>query len=218
MPMVSATGGESTARGGTRPKAHDVGPDPGDRPGLRPGTPLARCDRLGAVSETNPVPGPAALREPANLVSPRAVAYWRTTALAGSAILWTLIGVGYALLPERPWWATAALVLVVAATLARAAVMPAVRYRIHRWEVTPTAVFTRSGWLTREERIAPLSRVQTVDSHQGALMRLFRLASITVTTASAAGPLRIDCLDEEVARRVVAELTEITGASEGDAT
>jgi hypothetical protein len=30
--------------------------------------------------------------------------------------------------------------------------------------------------------------------------------------------LRIDCLDEDVARRTVAELTEITAASEGDAT
>ena len=96
--------------------------------------------------------------------------------------------------------------------------MPALRFRIHRWEVTPLAVFTRSGWLSREQRIAPLNRVQTVDAHQGALMRLFRLSTITVTTASAAGPIRIDCLDEDVAARVVAELTEITAAAEGDAT
>ena len=60
--------------------------------------------------------------------------------------------------------------------------------------------------------------MQTVDAHQGALMRLFRLSTITVTTASAAGPIRIDCLDEDVAARVVAELTEITAAAEGDAT
>ena len=31
-----------------------------------------------------------------------------------------------------------------------AVVMPSVRYRIHRWEVTPTAVHTRAGWLTLE--------------------------------------------------------------------
>lgn len=164
----------------------------------------------------------AALREPAHQVSPRAVAFWRTSALIGAAILWALAGVGYVLLgrlPEgRPWYVLPALLLLVALTLVQVIAMPVVRFRIHRWEVTPTAIFTRSGWLTREERIAPLSRVQTVDSHQGAMMRLFGLASITVTTASAAGPVRIDCLDAEVARRVVAELTEITSASEGDAT
>ncbi len=164
----------------------------------------------------------AALREPAHQVSPRAVAFWRTSALIGAAVLWALAGVGYYLLgrlPEgRPWYALPLLLLLVALTLVRVLAMPVVRYRIHRWEVTPTAIFTRSGWLTREQRIAPLSRVQTVDSHQGAMMRLFGLSSITVTTASAAGPVRIDCLDADVARRVVAELTEITSASEGDAT
>ncbi|MEZ5092056.1 PH domain-containing protein [Nocardioides sp.] len=163
-----------------------------------------------------------ALREPAHLVSPRAVTYWRTSALLAAAVLWVLAGVVFFLLGQlpdgRPWYVGPLALLVVLATLVRIAAMPAVRYRVHRWEVTPTAIFTRSGWLSREQRIAPLSRVQTVDSHQGAMMRLFKLASITVTTASAAGPVRIDCLDEEVARRVVAELTEITGASEGDAT
>jgi membrane protein YdbS with pleckstrin-like domain len=93
-----------------------------------------------------------------------------------------------------------------------------VRYAVHRWEVTQTAVFTRSGWLSREQRIAPLSRVQTVDSQRSALQRAFKLASITVTTASAAGPITIDCLDSDVADRVVTELTEITGRIEGDAT
>ena len=161
---------------------------------------------------------PSVIREPAHRVSPRAVAYWRTAALIGSAVLWALLAVGYALLPERPWWVTVLLVVVVAADLAYVAVVPGIRYRVHRWEITPTAVHTRSGWLTREERIAPLSRVQTVDTAQGALMRYFGLMSITVTTASAAGPLTLECLDAATARAVVAELTEITGRSAGDAT
>jgi membrane protein YdbS with pleckstrin-like domain len=173
------------------------------------------------MSSAEPTQAPAApaLREPANLVSPRAVAFWRVSALVGALILAVPVTVGYAFFsPEHPWWGTLLLLLLLAVLAARVLVMPIVRYRIHRWEVTPTAVYTRSGWLQREERIAPLSRVQTVDSHQGAIMRLFGLASITVTTASAAGPLRIDCLDADVARRTVAELTEITAASEGDAT
>ncbi len=182
-------------------------------------TPEPAVDDLPDVTRE---PVEAALREPAHLVSPRAVAFWRTSAVLGSLVLWVIVGVGFVALgqlPEgRPWYVGPVALLVVLATLVRIVVMPEVRYRVHRWEVTPTAIFTRSGWLSREQRIAPLSRVQTVDSHQGAMMRLFRLSSITVTTASAAGPVRIDCLDAEVARRVVAELTEITGSSEGDAT
>ena len=97
-------------------------------------------------------------------------------------------------------------------------VMPRIRFRVHRWEVTDTAVHTRAGWIGRESRIAPISRVQTVDSRQGALMRLFGLSSITVTTASAAGPITVDCLDADTARQVVARLTAITAATEDDAT
>jgi len=96
--------------------------------------------------------------------------------------------------------------------------MPRWRYRVHRWEVTDTAVYTQSGWLTQERRIAPISRVQTVDIERGPLEQLFRLANVTVTTASAAGPLRIQGLDGTVADGLVAQLTEVTSRSEGDAT
>ena len=165
-----------------------------------------------------------ALREPAHQVSPRAVTYWRISALIGAVVEWVIAIALYALaVPavfdgERPWWALPLLVVALVAPLVHLLVMPQLRYRIHRWEITPTAIHTRSGWVSIDSRVAPLSRVQTVDSTQGALMRVFRLASLTVTTASAAGPISIDCLDREVARRLVQELTEITGASEGDAT
>lgn len=159
----------------------------------------------------------AVLREPAHQVSPRAVGYWRL----GAGLLlafWIVLALVWVVALPHPWWSVLIVVLVLGAATTYVVVMPALRFRIHRWEVTPLAVFTRSGWLSREQRIAPLNRVQTVDAHQGALMRLFRLSTITVTTASAAGPIRIDCLDEDLAARVVAELTEITAAAEGDAT
>lgn len=159
------------------------------------------------------------LRDPANKVSPRAVAYWTTEALIGQVIFIGILAVVYVVaLPERYWWATALLAVFVLAALVDILVKPRYRYAVHRWEVTPTAVYTRTGWVSREQRIAPLSRVQTVDSKQGPLMRLFRLASITVTTASAAGPITVAGLDRDLAEQVVAELTEITGSIEGDAT
>ncbi len=96
--------------------------------------------------------------------------------------------------------------------------MPVYRYRVHRWESTDTAVYTQRGWLSQERRIAPMSRVQTVDLEQGLVSRLLRLATVTVTTASAAGPVRIEGLDREVAERLVEELTRRTEAEPGDAT
>jgi uncharacterized protein len=116
---------------------------------------------------------------------------------------------------DVPWWV---LVLVAVLLAAYVAVVPQWRYLVHRWEVTDTAVYTQTGWWTRERRIAPMSRIQTVDHVEGAISRLFGLATVTVTTASAAGALAIVGLDKDVARRLVDELTVKADAVEGDAT
>lgn len=116
-----------------------------------------------------------------------------------------------------PWrWALSILAVVVCAAIA--VVVPQWRYLVHRWEVSATAVYTQRGWWARERRIAPMSRVQTVDYAQGVLSRLFGLATVTVTTASAAGPLRIDGLERDVALQLVEELTRRADVDKGDAT
>jgi membrane protein YdbS with pleckstrin-like domain len=158
------------------------------------------------------------LRDPAHHVSPRAVAFWTVRALPG----WLLVLAGQALWfvvsADNAGLRVAALALTVLVAAAHLIVMPRWRYRVHRWEVTDDAVYTQSGWLSQERRIAPISRVQTVDIARGPMEQLFSLANVTVTTASAAGPLRIHGLDRATAENLVAELTEITSHSEGDAT
>ena len=158
------------------------------------------------------------LRAPAHQVSERAVAFWTVSALIGDALLVLVAVVAYVVVPGVPGWVGLLVLLVAALAVAHVLLMPRIRFRVHRWEVTDSAVHTREGWIGRQSRIAPISRVQTVDSRQGALMRMFGLASITVTTASAAGPITIDCLDDHVARDVVGRLTAITAATADDAT
>ena len=117
-----------------------------------------------------------------------------------------------------PPWHPQVLVATVLLAAVHLAVMPRWRYRVHRWELAADAVYTRSGWWTQEWRIAPVSRIQTVDTERGPIGRLFRLTKVTVTTASAAGPLVIDGLDEPVAARFASEVTAAAQASKGDAT
>jgi uncharacterized protein len=157
------------------------------------------------------------LREPSQRVSPRARLMWLLgAALQGGVLLVVLVLVG----PVRgwvtvPWWA---LTLAAVAVVAYLAVVPQWRYLVHRWEITDTAVYTQTGWWARERRIAPMSRIQTVDYVEGAISRLFGLASVTVTTASAAGALEIAGLDQTRARQLVDELTLKANTVEGDAT
>jgi uncharacterized protein len=161
---------------------------------------------------------PVALRAPAHRVSRRAIAYWTVRAaigwvvLAAVEVVW-LIGAGslFTLLVT---------LLVVTGVLAvlHLLVMPQWRYRVHRWESTDQAVYTQTGWFTQERRIAPISRIQTVDSEFGVLERLFGLSNVTVTTASAAGPIKVHGLDRDTANQLVARLTSTTAATPGDAT
>lgn len=125
-------------------------------------------------------------------------------------------------LADGPWnWfdlPTWVIVLIGLGLLAFALVVPQWRYAVHRWEVTDTAVYTQTGWWARERRIAPMSRVQTVDHRQGAIARLFGLATVRITTASSAGALTIEGLDQHRALEIVDNLTRMADSVPGDAT
>lgn len=155
-----------------------------------------------------------ALREPAERVSPRARTMWRVAAATEGVVLVAVSAVAD-VIGWTPWWTTLVLAVVVGTW---AVVVPQWRYLVHRWEVSETAVYTQTGWWTRERRIAPMSRIQTVDLIESAVSRLFGLATVTVTTASAAGALSIAGLDAARARQLVDELTVKADAVDGDAT
>jgi len=158
------------------------------------------------------------IRDPANPPSRKAPLVWAL----GALIPWTLLALAqlvWFVVAHRAWWLHAVAAAVTAVcVLVFVVVVPLWRFRVHRWDVSADAVYTRSGWLVQERRIAPISRVQTVDTERGPLDRLFGLANVTVTTASSAGAVRIVALDVDVADRVVAQLTDIAAIGGEDAT
>ena len=158
------------------------------------------------------------LRPPKNRVDPRAVRYWMTSEAIFNGVIALVLGLlAFLIAPARPWLLLA-LAITMAIGIPYMVIMPIWRYRVHRWEITEDAVYTRTGWLWQEWRIAPMSRIQTVDTKRGPLEQAYRLSSVTVTTASAAGPLKIAGLDHEVAADLAGKLTEVTQANRGDAT
>ena len=161
----------------------------------------------------------AMIHDPTGRPSTRAVRFWTLDAITGWAffaalqLLWMLLGN----LWTNPYH-LGGLALTVLAAIIHAAIMPRWRYSVHRWEVTDDAIFVRSGWLTQETRVAPISRLQTVDSRRGLLSRIMGLTTIKITTASSAGALTIHALDDAVAEEVVAKLAAIAQQNAGDAT
>ncbi len=158
------------------------------------------------------------MADPAWRPSPRAKLLWSLAAALSWAfpllglIVWAVLD------PDRRGWQSAALIVIVLAAAFNIAVVPLWRFTVHRWEITDEAVYTRTGWLTQESRVAPITRIQTVDTQRGPLERLLGLATVTVTTASSAGAVTIDALDLPVAEETVEKLTEIAARHRGDAT
>ena len=156
--------------------------------------------------------------DPAHPPSRRAPLRWAV----GGVFPWLLLAVAQVVWLEfdkRMLWLHILIgVVTVLGALVAVAVVPTWRYRVHRWELGPQAVFTRTGWLIQERRIAPISRVQTVDTYRGPVDRLFGLANVTVTTASSAGAVHIVALDVDVADHLVAQLTDIAAIGAEDAT
>lgn len=158
------------------------------------------------------------LRPPEHRVERRAVWFWvlRAFGLVGGVV--AVLAVAYAV------WGTArpvvgpVLVVVGIVGVLYVAVMPPWRYVVHRWETTDEAVYARSGWYVREWRVAPISRIQTVDTSRGPIEQVLGLATLAVTTASSHGAIYIRGLDEATTAEAAERLTTITQLTPGDQT
>ncbi|MFC6013973.1 PH domain-containing protein [Nocardia lasii] len=164
------------------------------------------------------LPRSTILAEPAWRPSPKAKVLWAVENAIGVVVLFVGLAVWVFFDDSHRGWQAVAGLAVAALGALTVVVVPLWRYAVHRWEVTDEAVFTRVGWLDQESRVAPISRVQTVDTERGPLERLLGLATVTVTTASSAGAVKISALDLAIAEETVSRLTAIAAQHRGDAT
>jgi membrane protein YdbS with pleckstrin-like domain len=158
------------------------------------------------------------LRPPRHPVDRRAIGWWSTDLLLlVAAPVMVLVVLGILIRPARFWLLVPAALIAVIGLIAVVA-LPRWWFRVHRWEVTDIAVYTRTGWFWQEWRVAPLSRIQTVDTRRGPVEQRFGLATVVVTTASAKGAVTIAGLDRALAEDIAEQLTVTTQAVPGDAT
>ncbi len=158
------------------------------------------------------------VRRPRERIEKRAIAWWMLRAL----VLWGW-PVAVLLLPAIVWqatrvWLTVPIIAAGVVLLAKLTIEPWYRYMTHRWEITDHATFASSGWLVREWRVSPSTRIQTVDAVRGPLERLLGLSTLRITTASSAGAVTIAGLDRTTADIAVAQLAAVAETTQGDAT
>lgn len=152
--------------------------------------------------------------EPSNRLDPRARTAWRVqngvsgavVLLVGAAASSALMVLGISLVLSALPIAAALLLAVVWLTL-----VPAVRYRRWRWEVTADELRLQRGIFIIERTVVPMVRVQHVDTTQGPILSAFGLSEVRVWTA--AGVHAIPALADEQAadlRDRIAMLARVT--------
>lgn len=158
------------------------------------------------------------LRPPTHRVDHRARWLWALQSLLYSgALLIGSLALTWWLGEGRPWmWIGVA--AVAGLFIVAVVVEPFWRYAVHRWEVTDDAVYALTGWIVREWRVAPMSRIQTVDAVRGPIEQALGLSTLRVTTASSKGAIDITGLDKQTAAEIAEKLTLVAQLTPGDAT
>lgn len=171
-----------------------------------------------AHTSTNQPPAPVAVRQPRQRIERRAIWWWMTKALLGPGVVLSALAIAAGIWePARPWL-VGPIIAIGVVFLAKFAVEPWWRYRIHRWEIGEHATYAVTGWFVREWRVAPTSRIQTVDAVRGPLEQMLGLSTLRVTTASSAGDITIAGLDRTTADTAVEQLAAVAEVTPGDAT
>jgi membrane protein YdbS with pleckstrin-like domain len=136
----------------------------------------------------------------------RIVLVWRIALLPALIPPALALGLLLSVIPAGvvPGWSVA----LPAAVLASIVVGPlqTLRWRRWSWRLTDRAVELRSGVVTRRHVVVPHFRVQQIDVLEGPIERLLGLATLRVTTASAAGSVELPGLPADIAPMVRGEL------------
>jgi membrane protein YdbS with pleckstrin-like domain len=151
--------------------------------------------------------------EPSQSLSERALPVWRIRALLESffvALIPITYGVIVYLFSVPLWGLWLLLSLYLLYVILTAVILPPIRWRRWRYDVLANEIDLQSGVFIVKRTLIPMSRVQHVDTEQGPLLRKYKLAAVSISTAATVH--QIPSLTIEVAdelRDRIAELAAV---------
>ena len=167
----------------------------------RPDVPTDVPTDVPAAAPSMPPPG----SDDEHPLDRRIVLVWRLGLVPALVPPALALGLLLSVLPTAvPAW----MVALPAAVLAGLALGPlqTLRWRRWSWRLTDRAVELRSGVMTRRHVVLPHFRVQQIDVLEGPIERLLGLATLRVTSASAAGSVDLPGLTASIAPGLRSEL------------
>ncbi len=120
-------------------------------------------------------------------IDKKAINVWRINALIEFFIELALLifyGIGTLLWWSLPLWpAMVLLSLVIIRLLINCFIIPNIRMRIWSYTFLDDAILIQSGLIIIKRSRIPMARIQHIDTEHGPIMRIYDLATLTITTA-----------------------------------
>lgn len=127
------------------------------------------------------------LLQPQRRISEKALPVWRITGALNSLIALLICGGAIVLTVILDWpnWIIAlAVILLLLEAYFFIYLFPKLKWKRWRYEVREQEIELQQGIFIIKRTLIPMIRVQHVDTRQGPLLRKYKLATVTVSTAA----------------------------------
>jgi len=158
---------------------------------------------------------------PTQMLDPKAIHVWRIKGAIASVVFAFIVSVFLILfsfiqvLPNPPKWAFLFLLLLMFAyAIYKIVIVPTLRFRYWRYDVTEEEIDLYRGIFVRTRTAIPMTRVQHVDTEDGPLFRYYGLAAVIISTAATTHV--IPALSHEVADELREKIARFAMVVEDD--
>lgn len=159
------------------------------------------------------------MREPPiNSIAGDAIKAWKLTATVYVGVLWLVTIISFILLAIyfdiTLWYVFYALIICVLSTYLFILVLPELRWRRWKYEIFEQEIYIQHGILIVKRTLVPMIRVQHVDTKQGPILKKYKLANLTISTAATTH--EIPALLEEDASELRGRISGLARVDEDD--
>lgn len=153
------------------------------------------------------------MTEPQKRLSEKGLTVWKISGAILSAFALLLSGglIGLTIAFDwSSWFIAAALVFFGLFTYLSIVLIPIIRWKRWRYEVRENEIELQHGVFIIKRTLVPMIRVQHVDTRQGPILRKYRLATVTVSTAATVHEIpALDVVEAEELRFFISKLARV---------
>jgi len=155
--------------------------------------------------------------QPKNNIAYDAIKAWRITAsiyMAALLVIWIAGAVISYIFDFSYLYIGIGAVVLAIIVFIFVYLIPKLRYRRWRYEIFEQEVYIQHGILIVTRTIIPMIRVQHVDTEQGPILKRYKLATVSISTAATTH--EIPALDEEDASMIRDRISVLARVDEDD--